>query len=164
VLPSSALFTVGSFPFSKPPHFSNFSFQCGGEYHAPTDCDTIKRWLTKCADDSETANYISAHTKDVSSSPKKLFQADNKWWGVRERTQGILNGEVSLHRWPPVWLVWNQLYDNWQFLFLFAKQTNPKQSNRRSTVQWYFPPLVHPGEPENEGKSAAIFCRQVTVP
>jgi hypothetical protein len=29
--------------------------------------------------------------------------------------------------------------DNWQFLFLFAKQTNPNQSNRRSMVQWYFP-------------------------
>lgn len=36
------------------------------DYHAPTDCGTIKKWLTKCADDSETANYISAHTKDVS--------------------------------------------------------------------------------------------------
>ncbi len=31
-----------------------------------------------------------------------------------------------------------------QFLFLFAKQTNPNQSNRRSTVQWYFPLLVFP--------------------
>ena len=29
-----------------------------------SDCETIRRWLTKCADDSETANYISAHTKD----------------------------------------------------------------------------------------------------
>ncbi len=27
----------------------------------------------------------------------------------------------------------NHLYDNWQFLFLFAKQTNPNQSNRRSS-------------------------------
>jgi hypothetical protein len=53
--------------------------------------------------------------------------------------QGILKGEVSLYGWPPVWPVWNQLYDLWQFLFLFAKQTNPNQSNRRSTVQWYFP-------------------------
>lgn len=42
------------------------SYKCGNDYHAPTDCETIKRWLTKCADDSETANYISAHTKDVS--------------------------------------------------------------------------------------------------
>lgn len=43
---------------------STFCFRCGLDYHAPTDCDTIKKWLTKCADDSETANYISAHTKD----------------------------------------------------------------------------------------------------
>lgn len=34
------------------------------DYHAPTDCPVIRKWLTKCADDSETANYISAHTKD----------------------------------------------------------------------------------------------------
>ncbi|BET02256.1 IBR [Nesidiocoris tenuis] len=43
---------------------TTFCFKCGTEYHAPTDCSTIKKWLTKCADDSETANYISAHTKD----------------------------------------------------------------------------------------------------
>ncbi len=36
-------------------------------------------------------------------------------------------------------MTWNQFYDNRQFLFLFAKQTNPKQSDRRSTVQGYFP-------------------------
>ncbi|XP_022915099.1 potential E3 ubiquitin-protein ligase ariadne-2 [Onthophagus taurus] len=41
-----------------------FCFKCGMDYHAPTDCGIIKQWLTKCADDSETANYISAHTKD----------------------------------------------------------------------------------------------------
>uniref|UniRef100_A0A8K9WZE3 RBR-type E3 ubiquitin transferase n=1 Tax=Oncorhynchus mykiss TaxID=8022 RepID=A0A8K9WZE3_ONCMY len=41
-----------------------FCFKCRIMYHAPTDCPTIRRWLTKCADDSETANYISAHTKD----------------------------------------------------------------------------------------------------
>ncbi|KAK9723182.1 Ariadne domain [Popillia japonica] len=41
-----------------------FCFKCGMDYHAPTDCQIIKKWLTKCADDSETANYISAHTKD----------------------------------------------------------------------------------------------------
>jgi hypothetical protein len=51
------------------------------------------------------------------------------------QNQGKLKGEVSLYHWPPVWLVWNQLYDYCQFLFLFAKQTNPNQSNKRSTVQ-----------------------------
>lgn len=43
---------------------TSFCFRCGNDYHAPTDCVTIKKWLTKCADDSETANYISANTKD----------------------------------------------------------------------------------------------------
>ncbi|KAF2348146.1 IBR domain, partial [Trinorchestia longiramus] len=43
---------------------TQFCFTCGGDYHLPTSCETIRRWLTKCADDSETANYISAHTKD----------------------------------------------------------------------------------------------------
>ncbi len=52
--------------------------------------------------------------------------------------QGILKGEVSLYSGPPVWLVWNQLYDNRWFLFLFAKETNTNQSNRSSMVQ-YFP-------------------------
>lgn len=41
-------------------------------YHAPTDCATIRKWLTKCADDSETANYISAHTKDVRANTKHI--------------------------------------------------------------------------------------------
>ncbi|KAA0203044.1 hypothetical protein HAZT_HAZT004184 [Hyalella azteca] len=45
---------------------TQFCFACGCDYHLPTSCETIRRWLTKCADDSETANYISAHTKDVS--------------------------------------------------------------------------------------------------
>ncbi len=62
-------------------------------------------------------------------------------WMVSAKTknQGILKGEVSLYHWPSVGLVWNQLYDYWQFLFLFSKQTNPNQPNRRSMVQWYFP-------------------------
>uniref|UniRef100_A0A2K5I9T2 RBR-type E3 ubiquitin transferase n=1 Tax=Colobus angolensis palliatus TaxID=336983 RepID=A0A2K5I9T2_COLAP len=41
-----------------------FCFKCHQIYHAPTDCATIRKWLTKCADDSETVNYISAHIKD----------------------------------------------------------------------------------------------------
>jgi hypothetical protein len=51
--------------------------------------------------------------------------------------QGIPKEEVSLYWWPPVWLFLSQLYDNWQFLFLFIKQANPNQSNR-STIQWHY--------------------------
>ncbi|XP_067934318.1 potential E3 ubiquitin-protein ligase ariadne-2-like isoform X2 [Watersipora subatra] len=42
----------------------SFCFSCGIDYHAPTSCAFIHKWLTKCRDDSETANYISANTKD----------------------------------------------------------------------------------------------------
>ncbi|KAI6180250.1 RBR-type E3 ubiquitin transferase [Aphelenchoides besseyi] len=43
---------------------TQFCFKCTQDYHSPTTCETIKKWLIKCADDSETANYISANTKD----------------------------------------------------------------------------------------------------
>lgn len=50
---------------------------CGEKYHAPTDCYTIKKWLTKCEDDSETANYITANTKDVSILGLKTVGENN---------------------------------------------------------------------------------------
>jgi ariadne-2 len=43
---------------------TTFCFLCGTDYHAPVDCETIKKWLKKCSDDSETAKYFSAHTKE----------------------------------------------------------------------------------------------------
>ncbi len=74
----------------------------------------------------------------LSDTPTSVIFA-GKAWSLQWVNPGNTKGEVSLYSWPPVWLVWNQLYDNWQFLFLFAKQTTPNQSNRRSMVQWYFP-------------------------
>ncbi len=56
----------------------------------------------------------------------------------KHSSKGTLKGEVPLYCWPPFWLAWNQLYDNWQFSFIFAKQTNPNRPNRRVTVQRYF--------------------------
>ncbi|PTB61989.1 hypothetical protein BBK36DRAFT_1189917 [Trichoderma citrinoviride] len=41
-----------------------FCFGCPNPDHQPAPCDLVKRWLKKCADDSETANWISAHTKE----------------------------------------------------------------------------------------------------
>jgi hypothetical protein len=66
------------------------------------------------------------------SSTSRCLSHQNFFFFVRVLMshQGILKGEVSLYHRPPVWVVWNQLYDYWQFLFLFTKQTNPNQSNR----------------------------------
>lgn len=32
--------------------------------HDPVTCTVLKRWQKKCADDSETSNWISANTKE----------------------------------------------------------------------------------------------------
>ncbi|KAN0065115.1 hypothetical protein ACQY0O_001612 [Thecaphora frezii] len=41
-----------------------FCFGCGNAAHAPAVCPVVKLWLKKCEDDSETANWISANTKE----------------------------------------------------------------------------------------------------
>ncbi|XP_064401078.1 E3 ubiquitin-protein ligase ARIH2-like [Halichondria panicea] len=43
---------------------TNCCFMCGDVYHLPSDCETLRTWMNKCSDDSETANYILANTKD----------------------------------------------------------------------------------------------------
>lgn len=34
------------------------------EWHEPINCRLLKLWLKKCSDDSETANWLNANTKD----------------------------------------------------------------------------------------------------
>ncbi|PWW80594.1 hypothetical protein C7212DRAFT_350019 [Tuber magnatum] len=41
-----------------------FCFGCGYADHLPCPCLLVKKWLKKCEDDSETANWISANTKE----------------------------------------------------------------------------------------------------
>lgn len=43
---------------------NRFCFGCPNNDHQPAPCELVKRWLKKCADDSETANWISANTKE----------------------------------------------------------------------------------------------------
>lgn len=40
-----------------------FCFRCGEEAHAPADCDELAKWVEKCQNESETANWILANTK-----------------------------------------------------------------------------------------------------
>lgn len=41
-----------------------FCFGCSLSDHQPAPCALVKKWLKKCEDDSETANWISANTKE----------------------------------------------------------------------------------------------------
>jgi ariadne-1 len=42
----------------------SFCFGCTLSDHQPCPCGLVKRWMKKCEDDSETANWISANTKE----------------------------------------------------------------------------------------------------
>lgn len=42
----------------------HFCAECRQEAHAPASCETVKKWLKKCSDDSETYNWLSANTQD----------------------------------------------------------------------------------------------------
>ena len=43
---------------------NEFCFGCLESDHTPVDCAMLAKWAKKCADDSETANWISANTKE----------------------------------------------------------------------------------------------------
>ncbi len=88
-------------------------------------CIIGREWIRYRMDCFGAVKYYNTHA--VPSLPN-LFHACPK-------KQGTLKWQVSLYPWPPVWLVWNPVFDNGRFLFLFAKQTNRNHSNRRSTVQ-----------------------------
>eukprot|EP00049_Salpingoeca_infusionum_P018524 m.357619 g.357619 ORF g.357619 m.357619 type:complete len:528 (+) comp17887_c0_seq1:416-1999(+) len=47
-----------------------FCFVCGMEDHYPLGCEMYAKWLKKCQDDSETANWIAANTQEC---PKCRF-------------------------------------------------------------------------------------------
>lgn len=61
-VPSTSLTTV--VPTVECQCGCRFCFGCGLYDHQPCICILVKKWLQKCEDDSETANWISAHTKE----------------------------------------------------------------------------------------------------
>ncbi|CAM8972170.1 unnamed protein product [Rhodiola kirilowii] len=51
-----------------------FCFGCLSEAHSPCSCRMWRLWAKKCADDSETANWVTVHTKPC----PKCFKPLNK--------------------------------------------------------------------------------------
>ncbi|XP_017133583.1 E3 ubiquitin-protein ligase ariadne-1 [Drosophila elegans] len=41
-----------------------FCFGCGENWHEPASCSSLKKWLKKCLEDSETSNWIAQNTKE----------------------------------------------------------------------------------------------------
>nr|NP_648392.1 uncharacterized protein Dmel_CG12362, isoform A [Drosophila melanogaster]NP_729606.1 uncharacterized protein Dmel_CG12362, isoform B [Drosophila melanogaster]AOQ12950.1 CG12362-PA [synthetic construct]AAF50159.1 uncharacterized protein Dmel_CG12362, isoform A [Drosophila melanogaster]AAN11912.1 uncharacterized protein Dmel_CG12362, isoform B [Drosophila melanogaster]AAO39642.1 AT17761p [Drosophila melanogaster] len=41
-----------------------FCFACGENWHEPASCSSLKKWVKKCLEDSETSNWIAQNTKE----------------------------------------------------------------------------------------------------
>ena len=64
-----------------------FCFGCGLPDHQPCICALVKLWQKKCEDDSETANWISANTKECTKCNSTI-----------EKNGGC--NHMSKRRWP----------------------------------------------------------------
>jgi len=53
----------------------SFCFSCGQEPHAPATCAMLAAWRLKCADESETVNWLNAHTKPCPKCAKPIEKA-----------------------------------------------------------------------------------------
>ena len=71
------LVTLFFLVFPPPPPAASFS-RCGVEAdHRPLICKYVKLWEKKCADDSETSNWLMANTKEMY---KVCFNDREEWW------------------------------------------------------------------------------------
>lgn len=50
--------------------YSRFCFNCSNEPHGPATCKMLRDWIKKRADDSETANWVQANTKNCPKCDK----------------------------------------------------------------------------------------------
>jgi hypothetical protein len=68
---------------------AEFCFGCGTEPHRPTNCFDAQKWLRKCADTSETVNWIMVHTQPC----PKCFQPIEKNGGCNHITHRACGAE-----------------------------------------------------------------------
>jgi ariadne-1 len=51
-------------------------FGCGyADTHRPVLCKVVRQWEKKCADDSETANWLNANTKECTKCNSTIEKA-----------------------------------------------------------------------------------------
>jgi len=61
-------------------------FGCGyADTHRPVLCKVVKQWEKKCADDSETANWLNANTKECEKCSSTIEKAGGCKWVISLR-------------------------------------------------------------------------------
>uniref|UniRef100_A0A1I7Y736 RBR-type E3 ubiquitin transferase n=1 Tax=Steinernema glaseri TaxID=37863 RepID=A0A1I7Y736_9BILA len=112
-----------------------FCFECSHEWHEPVNCRLLRLWAKKCSDDSETANWINANTKEC---PKCQVTIE-KDGGCNHMTckNSACKAEfcwMCLGPWEPHGSAW---YSCNRFDDSAAKQARDAQERSRAALQRY---------------------------
>lgn len=123
-------------------------FTCQDTVHTPISCTMMKRWRKKCSDDSETANWIMANTKDC---PKCSYTIEKNGGcnhmvcrNCKYDFCWLCMGEWSKH--GTSWYRCNQ-YDDAQ-----AKEERDKQQSSRRVLDRYLHHFSRFSEHEKSAK------------
>ncbi|KAJ1983073.1 hypothetical protein H4R34_001495 [Dimargaris verticillata] len=126
-----------------------FCFGCGLSDHQPCICVLAKRWLRKCIDDSETATWISAHTKECTRC-KTMIEKNGGCNHMTCRKCGYEFCWVCLGPWSEHGQTW---YNCNRFNERSSQQARSAQEKSRAALQRY---LHYYGRYANHEHSAQL--------
>ncbi|KAF9163293.1 hypothetical protein BGX20_001374 [Mortierella sp. AD010] len=112
---------------------NRFCFGCGLGDHQPAPCGLVKLWQKKCADDSETANWISANTKECGKCQSTI----EKNGGCNHMTCRKCSHEfcwVCLGPWSEHGSVW---YNCNRFEETSSTEARDQQAKSRASLERY---------------------------
>ena len=110
-----------------------FCFGCGNTEHQPCPCPLSRLWLKKCADDSETSNWISANTKECTKCHSTI-----------EKNGGCNHMTCKQCKWEFCWVClgpWQDHGTSWYNCNRFeekdSKSARDAQSKSRAALERY---------------------------
>jgi ariadne-1 len=81
--------------------YTDFCLVCGEEPHAPSNCKLLAKWLHKCRNESETANWIIANTKSCPKCSSRI-----------EKNQGCNHMSCQQCRFEFCWICMGDWHDH----------------------------------------------------
>jgi len=126
-----------------------FCFACQEHRHIPLKCTMLNHWLKKCADDSETSNWISVNTKEC----PRCHSTIEKNGGCNHMTCNSCKHEfcwVCLGAWQPHGSSW---YNCNRFDEADSLDAREKQKQSRHSLERY---LFYFHRYDNHGRSLQL--------
>ncbi|KAK8853178.1 hypothetical protein IAR55_003880 [Kwoniella newhampshirensis] len=132
-------------------------FGCGyGASHRPVLCRIVKMWEKKCADDSETANWLQANTKECTKCQSTI-----------EKNGGCNHMTCKKCKWEFCWVCmgpWSEHGTNWYQCNRFDERSGidarDTQAKSRASLERYLHYFNRWANHEHSAKLDAEFYRK----